>query len=116
MSASPVPRPARASGADTLRVVTRVLVPIVARGTIVHRPKVVAMAIDRRVGNEIIEMRVVRRPSGLYDGRRVVHELPEEAERICLGEPSGSEIADLYLEALRLVLQCTDCTIKFRFE
>src|SRR5688572_17549608 len=78
--------------------------------------QVVAMTIDRRVAHEIIEIRVVRQPSGLYDGRCIVHELSEEAERVCLGEPSGGEIADLHLEALRLVLQSTDCAIEFRFE
>ena len=46
--------------------------------------QVVAVAVDRGVGDEVVQVRVVREPGGVHDGRVVVHELAEEPERLAL--------------------------------
>ena len=46
--------------------------------------QVVAVAVDGGVRDEVVQVRVVREPRGIDDGRVVVHELAEEPERLRL--------------------------------
>ena len=75
--------------------------------------QVVAMAVDGRVRHEVVEMCVVRQ-TGRVDGRWVVvHELPEEAKRVGLGEACEADVADLHLECLSFVVQRADGSVQF---
>src|SRR6476660_8802851 len=74
----------------------------------------VPVAVDRGVGDEIVQVRVVREPSGVHDGRFVVHELAEEPEGLALLKACRAKVADLDLETLSLVVQRPDGPIEFR--
>ena len=74
------------------------------------------MAVDGRIRDEVVEVRVVREPSRIDHCRRVVHQLPEEAEGVLLRESRRSELSDLHLERLRLVVQRPDGSVQLRFD
>ena len=76
--------------------------------------QVVSVAVDRGVGDEVVQVRVVREPGGVHDGRFVVHELAEEPERLALLKACRAKVADLDLETLSLVVQRPDGSIEFR--
>ena len=48
--------------------------------------QMVAVAVDGGIGDEVVQMRVVREPRGIHDGRFVVHQLAEESKRLALAE------------------------------
>ena len=58
----------------------------------------------------------MREPSGIDYRRRVVHQLPEEAEGVLFGETRRSRLSDLHLERLRLVVQRPDGSVQLRFD
>ena len=67
--------------------------------------QVISMAVDRRVGDEVVEVRVRRARRRRRQHRRVVvHQLPKEAERLGRREPAQPEVRQLRLERLGLVL------------
>ena len=76
--------------------------------------QVVAVAVDGGVGDEVVQVRVVREPGGVDDGRFVVHELAEEPEGLALLKARRAKVADLHLETLSLVVQRPDGSIEFR--
>ena len=76
--------------------------------------QMVSVTVDRGVGDEVVQVRVVREPGGVHDGGFVVHELAEEPERLALLKARRAKVADLDLEALSLVVQRPDGSIEFR--
>ena len=87
MSASPFPRPARASAADTIRVVRRVLAPIGARGTAAGRGDA-----DRRAARLLAALRAQYGPGPLrlrIPGREFAVVLdPGDVRRVLEGTPA----------------------------
>jgi hypothetical protein len=78
--------------------------------------QVIAVAVDGGIRNEIIEVCVVGE-AGRCGGRGIaVHELSEEPEGIRLGESFRADVAQLHLERLRLVMECSNRPVQFRFK
>ena len=71
------------------------------------------MALYGGIPDEIIQMRVIRQRGGIDDRRVVVHQLPEEAEDVRLGEPFHTELAKLDMNRFSLAMQCGDDAIEF---
>jgi hypothetical protein len=76
---------------------------------------VVAVAFDRGIRHEIIQVSVVRELSGAVSCDVVVDELTEKGERVALGEAPKTELADLNLECLGLVIEGPDGFIQLDF-
>ena len=74
--------------------------------------EVIAVAVDGRIGDEVIEMRVVRQGRCRHRRRVVVHKLAEEGERLVLRQPLRAKVAQLHVERLGLVVQRGDGAIE----
>jgi hypothetical protein len=70
----------------------------------------IPVAFDGRVGDEVIEVRVVRQFS--CRNGVVVDKLPEEAERVALSEARKTEFTGLDLECIGLVVESADRAIE----
>jgi hypothetical protein len=78
--------------------------------------EMIPVAFDRRISEEVIEVRVVGQPGGLRDGRVVVHELAEEAERVRLAKSLRSKIVQLHLKGVCFVMERGNRTLKLRIK
>ena len=78
--------------------------------------QVVAVALDRRIRDEIIQMGVVREVRGVHDRGVIVHELSEEPEGLRLGQPLQDNVAQLHVQGARLVMERGDGAIEFRLK
>ena len=68
-----------------------------------------AKALQRRVGDEEVEVGVVGQARGLGDCGVVVHEASKESERLVLGEAHGADgVGQVHLERPRLLMQLRD--------
>ena len=66
-------------------------------------------ALDGRIGDEEIEMGVVRQAGGLGDDGVVVHEAPKEAEHLRLRQgPRSDRVGEMHLERPRLLMELPD--------
>jgi hypothetical protein len=77
---------------------------------------VIAVTVHGRVRDEVVEMRVVRETRRVGDRRGIVQEFPEESERRRLFQSHRTELTDLDLERLRLVVKRPDGSVQLRFE
>ena len=78
--------------------------------------QVIAVAVDRRVSDEIIQVRVMRERRRGYCRRVVVDEVAEESEGVGFPEPFKAEVAQLHLDGVGLVMECPNRPIEFRFD
>ena len=78
--------------------------------------EVIALAVDRRIRDEVVEVRVVGEAGGVGRLGIVVDEAPEEAERLRLRQADRAEVRQLHLERLRLVVQRADGSVEFALE
>ena len=78
--------------------------------------QVIAVAVDRRIRHEIVNVDVVGQVACRRRGRVVVQELAEKAERLGLRQPFQAEITQLHGERLGLVVQRGDGAIELCLE
>ena len=72
------------------------------------------MAINRRVGDEVVQVCLWRARRCRRQYRQVVvHQLSEELERLTLREPCQPEVGQLGLEGLGLVTEPVDGVVQF---
>ena len=74
------------------------------------------MALDVGIRDEVVKMRVVGQTARGGGLRVVVDELPEKPECVSLGETCQTDVTDLDLERVRLVMQGVDGSIEFRLK
>src|SRR4030095_3772575 len=60
--------------------------------------QMVPVAVDGGIGDEVVQMRVMRQARGIHHGGFVVHQLTKESKRLVLAQTRWTEVADLDLE------------------
>ena len=75
------------------------------------------MAVERAVGDEVVEVRVVLERRARRQARRVVHEAPEELKGVGLVQPRRSHaVGELHLEGVGLLVQMRDRAVEVGFD
>ena len=78
--------------------------------------QVIAVAVDRRVRDEVIQVRVMGERRRGYRRQVVVDEAAEESEGVGFPKPFKAEVAQLHLDGFGLVMECPNRPIEFRFD